>query len=255
LLGLAPVLVFMLTMGEAAAQARAPLARVGVFSLLGDTVQATWSDDRPRDTRIEKTGRDTLDFKGIGFDLIALRVARAEIGKQQPAPAVDLFAAPVPVALSDQRTVASGAERAELPDWIVKAVNDNKLSHVLLVTRGRGAVDARTSEGFTIGRGTVEGIGFYIDTLYEMLNKSTGAVSTGLLAPYVQIRLQLMEVQSGNIVAEYGVRDAFAYAAPDPKLKAEPWDFMPNTQKVRVLRRLVEEGMTRGLQALLKGGQ
>lgn len=239
--------------GAAMAQPKppAPMARVGVFSLLGDSVQATWSDDKPRDTRIEKTGRETFDFKGIGFDLIALRAARSEIGKLKPAPAVDLFAAPAPLALVDQRGVASGAQRAELPDWIVKAVNDNKLSHLVLVTRGRGAIDARTADGYGIGRGQVEGIGFYVDTLHTTQNKRTGVVVTGMLAPYVEIRLQLMDVQSGDIVSDYAVREAFAYGPADDKPHPDPWAFMPEALKVKTLRGMVEDGMARGMQGLL----
>jgi hypothetical protein len=233
------------------AAAASPLGRVGVFALLGDTVQATWAENAPDVSRIERTGRETLDFKGIGFDLIALRIARTALGTLQPKPSVDLFNAPAPLTLTDQRALAEGARRAELPAWMVKTIADNRLTHLLLVTRGRGTMLAETGSNEAIGRGTVEGIGFYLDTLYTMQNTRTGALSTGLLAPYVQIRLQLMDVQSGDIVSDYAVRDSFAYASPDTKPEADPWNFMPNTDKVRTLRGMVEKGLTRGMQQLL----
>ena len=233
------------------AQAASELGRVGVFSVLGDSVQATWAEAAPEASRIERTSRDTLDFKGIGFDLIALRAARAALAGLQPKPSVDLFNAPTPLTLTDQRALAEGAGRAELPAWLVKTIADNRLTHLVLVTRGRGAMLAETGSNQSIGRGSVEGVGFYLDTLYTMQNTRTGALSTGLLAPYVQIRLQLMDVQSGDIVSDYAVRESFAYANPDTKTEADPWNFMPNTDKVRTLRGMVERGMTRGMQQLL----
>ena len=145
-----------------------------------------------------------------------------------------------------------GATRAELPGWMVKTAEENKLSHVLLMTRHRGTIDARTGEGFGIGRGMVEGIGFYIDTLYTMQSSTTGALSSGLLAPYTQIRLTLMDAVSGAIVNTYVVRESFAHAAREGKAGADPWSFMPTDEKVRVLRSMVAAGVSRGVQALLK---
>jgi hypothetical protein len=237
--------------GSPSTSGPAVLSAVGVFSLLGDTVQATIAEDKPGATRLDPTSRESLDFTGVGFDLIALREARSALQRLQPPPRVDLFRAPTPLVPSDQRALADGATRAQLPDWIVKAINDNALSHVLLVTRGRGAMLAETASNESIGRGTVEGIGFYIDTLYTMQNRGSGALSTGLLAPYVQIRLQLMEVQSGDIVAEYAVRDSFAYANEEGKPQADPWNFMPTATKVVTMRGMVQKGMVRGMQAVL----
>lgn len=253
---LAAALPWACGMGKARAQDQlsVKLGSVGVFSLLGDTVQATWSDDKPRDTRIEKTGHESLDFKGIGFDLIALRVARAALFKLEPKPDVDLFQSPQALTPSEQREVAEKARGAVLPDWMVKAINDNRLAHVLLITRGRGPILARTGSNQSVGRGMVDGIGLYMDTLYTGVDPRTGARSTGLIAPYVEIRLQLLDVASGNITNEYAVRDAFLWGDGKDQTKADPWNFMPDTVKVRVLRDLVQKGMTRGMQALLSKG-
>ena len=98
----------------------------------------------------------------------------------------------------------------------------------------------------------VEGIGFYIDTLYTMQSSTTGALSSGLLAPYTQIRLTLMDAVSGAIVNTYDVRESFAHAPREGKAGADPWSFMPTDEKVRVLRSMVAAGVSRGVQALLK---
>lgn len=233
------------------AWAQPALQAVGVFSLLGDSVQVAAPPDAPTDTRIERTARESLEFKGIGFDHISLRVARDEIQRAQPASRVLVFASPMPMTPAEQRTIAQGAAKAELPDWMVKTIVERHLSHLLLITRSRGSMDARTADGFAIGRGTVEGIGFYMDTLYKMKNYDTGALSTGLLAPYTKIKLTLMDTQSAEVVASYDIGDAHSYASPDVQVVADPWTFMPAADKVRVLRGMVEKGMQRGMQALL----
>lgn len=230
------------------------LSAVGVFSLLGDSVQVAAATEAPTDTRIERTARESLNFKGIGFDRIALRATRDAIRAAQPAAAVSLFQSPEALTPLEQRSVAEGARQGGLPGWMVQTIEANKLSHVIVITRGRGPMDSRTMEGYDIGRGTVEGIGFFMDTLYTMKNDKTGALSTGLLAPYVQIRLTLMDTQTAEVVASYDIRDSFAYASPETQVKADPWSFMPAEEKVRVLRDLVDKGVVRGSRALLQPG-
>ncbi len=246
------VLALGLAAAAAAVQAQQQqLRNVGVFALLGDSVQVAWSTDAPSDTRIERTARESLDFKGIDFDLIALRTARDAIQRAQPAAKVMAFRSPESLTPAQQREIANSALKAELPGWMVKTLNDNRLSHLLLITRARGTIDARTGDGVAIGRGTVDGIGFYIDTLYTIRNSTTGALSTGLLAPYLQLRLTLMDAQSGDIVATYDVKEAYAFGSPETQAAAEPWNFMPAAERVTRLRALVEQGVARGMGQVL----
>jgi hypothetical protein len=227
------------------------LRTVGVFSLLGDSVQVAAATDAPSDTRIERTARESLDFKGIGFDLLAIRAARDNIERVQPAAKVQAFRGTQALTVAEQRAVAEGAARAELPAWMVKTVNDNGLSHLLLITRSRGTIDAQTADGYAIGRGTVDGIGFFIDTLYTIQNKTTGALSSGLLAPYLQVRLTLMDAMNGEVVATYDVKDAFVFGSKEVQTAADPWNFMTPAEKVQILRQLAEQGLARGMRALL----
>jgi len=229
----------------------AKLSSVGVFSLLGDSVQASWAEDKPTGTRVDRNGGQNLDFKGIGFDLIALRASDAALKRANPRVQTGLYRAPQELGPAQQRALSEGAAKAELPAWMVATINKDKLDHLLIITRQRGTISADTADSVAIGRGAVEGIGFYLDTLYTMRNQTTGALSSGLIAPYAQIRYQLMEVKSGDIVAQYDVRESFAYASREAQGSLDPWMFMSNEEKVRALRDLVERGTERALQNLL----
>ncbi len=234
------------------ARAQAGMQTVGLFALLGDSVQVVTATDAPTDTRIERHANDTLTFKNIGFDNIALRVASAQLALTQPQATLRLYRSTAAIPTDEQRALAAGATRGELPAWIVKAINTDKLSHIVLITRTRGDASLSTSDGYTLGRGTVSGIGFYIDGLYRMQNKLSGAVSTGLIGPYVQIHLTLMNAQTGEVLKSHDVRDGHAWAARDDQPQPDPWSFMTAEEKVASLRKLVEDGMARGMKVLLQ---
>ncbi|MBN8487028.1 MAG: hypothetical protein J0M20_04745 [Burkholderiales bacterium] len=233
------------------AQGQPKIGAIGIFSLLGDGVDVTSNDDAPRDTRIDRISRQTMEFNQIGFDRIALREAREALRQHSPDTVVKMYVSPTPLSTDQQRSLASGAAKAELPGWMVRALGEARLTHLMIITRTRGSMVAHGVDGFSVGRGQVDGIGFHLDTLYTIRNARTGALSTGLLAPYLQVKLQLMDAQSGEILASYDIRDASIMGAPDTQVRADPWSFVPNEDKVAVLRELVETGMRRAVPKLL----
>jgi hypothetical protein len=238
-------------LAHAQPQAPTPVQAVGVFSMLGDAVQVTVATEAPTDTRLERTGRASVDFKNIGFDLIAIQVARQALEQAYPKAEVNPFRSTQTLSPKEQRELAEGASRGELPDWMVRTIISKKLTHALLITRSRGSADIRIADGSTIGRGTAEGIGFYIDKLYRIRNTRTGVLSDGVLAPYVQMRLSLLDTQTAEMVASYDIRDGVALGASDERPGNDPWVFMSNDEKTAALRTLVQESMTRGMQNLL----
>lgn len=233
------------------ASAQNPISAVGVFSLLGDSVQITSATAAPSDSRLERTSRESMTFKDIGFDLIASRAAREALLKAHPQAQVSAFRASGALEPTDQLAVAEGAARGELPAWMVQTIAARNLSHVLIITRGRGTADLRTADDVSIGRGTVEGIGFYLDTLYQTKDVKTGAIAAGLIGTYAQMQLTLMDTQTAQLVAQYSVRDGVARGPGEDRVDADPWSFLSPQQKVIDLRRIVEQGMARGMAQLL----
>ena len=245
-------LLALLAAAAPGAWAQTAMKSVGIFSLLGDSVQVAVSTDAPRDTRIEHTQRYAVEAKGIGFDNIALRALRDTLLKTQPKAQVELYKSPTPLTPEEQRAIAEGAASAELPAWIVQTINAQQLSHIILVTRNRGEVNIRTANGVSIGRGSAIGIGYYIDTLYSVMNRTTGAVSTGALAPYVHVKLTLMDAQSGAVLQTYNLREGSLLATRDGQVSTDPWTYLTGEQKVAQLRAYFEQNMGRAAPELLK---
>jgi hypothetical protein len=246
------MLIGLLAAAAPGAWAQVAMKSVGVFSLLGDSVQVAVSTDAPKDTRIERTDRYAFEAKGIGFDNIALRALRDALLKSQPKAKVELYKAPAPLLPDEQRAVAQGATNAELPAWIVQTIDANRLSHIILVTRNRGEVNVRTALGVSIGRGTAMGIGYYIDTLYETRNLRTGAMSAGALAPYVHVRMTLMDAQSGEVLRTYEIREGELVGDEQGQGSSDPWTFLTGERKVSVLRKQAVTSLERGARELLK---
>jgi len=231
----------------------APIRALGVFSLLGDGLQLVYPADAT-DTRLDRNLRESLPTKDIGFDQAALRAISETMTQLLPRARVQMFRSTSPMEPDAQRALADGALRAELPDWIVRAIQSANLSHLLLVTRNRGDAAFPVRDGFTVGRGGVEGIGYYLDRRTEIKNNQTGYLSTGFLGAYVMLRLQLMDAQSGDIVASQDVRVGQLFAGRNDSEAANIWNALNPTEKVEVLRRMVQDNVARVMPAMLGKG-
>lgn len=238
--------------GGALAQAQpVQMGTLGVFSLLGDSVQVV-AGQESTGTRLDTTQRESLDFKGIGFDAITLRVISAHMRSVRPATKLQLYQAPGGLSLEQQRAIAAGAEKAQLPGWMVDSIERNGLSHLLIGTRSRGPVDVPTANNSSLGRAEVDGIGFYLDRSYKIQNLETGALTTGLIAPYVYVRLTLMDAISGKIVSLAHIRIANAHVSDTNQLSGDPWTYMSIEQKVNALRGALEDGISRAMAGMIK---
>jgi hypothetical protein len=230
----------------------APPKVLGIFSLLGDSLQVVQATDAPADTRIERQARENLDVKGLSLDSVALKQANLRAAQVWPQARIEMFRSNEALTVPAQRAVADGAQRAELPDWMVRTIEAKKLTHLLIITRDQGDVNVRTAEGNTVGRGKSQGVGFYLDTLYEMRNITTGEMSSGLMAGYVHLRLTLMDADSGEVLRRYDVHDSRAVAPNAKSTGLDPWTYLSTADKVKMLRNLVEIGMDRAMADIVK---
>ena len=223
-----------------------PVRALGVFALLGDTVAISVAGPLV-DTRVDRLERRELQVPQIGFDLVALRAAQAVVRAQSAAPRLWMFRAPAPLTLPEQRAVAEGARRAELPAWIVQAINQEKLSHVLLIVRARGQAAFPVQEGFTLGRGQLEGIGYHLDPLQRVANADNAAGSR-MLGAHALVELIWLDAMSGALLAarDIGIQ---RLAAPQPGSDPnDPWGQIEPTARAEILRTLLQEATQRGVQ-------
>lgn len=230
-----------------------PIRSLGVFSLLGDGLQLVYPADAT-DTRLDRNLRDSLPTKDIGFDQAALRGVRNVMSRLQPAARLQMFRSNAAMEPAAQRALAEGAAKAELPAWIVGTIQSAQLSHILLITRHRGEASFPTFGGYSIGRGSVEGIGYYVDNSTEIKNLDTGRPSIGFLGAFVMLRLQLMDATSGDIIGSQDVRVGQLHAGRNDSEAANIWNALDPREKVEVLRQLVQDNVARVMPRALNRG-
>lgn len=229
-----------------------PIKVLGVFSLLSDTIDVTLANRPITDTRITGGDRSQIDVRDIGFDTIVLRELRAVLPQVAPQARTGMFRATKPLTATEQREIAAGARRGELPAWIAQAIEQQRMSHVLLVTRARDDVKLPSDDGHSLGRGQVDGIGFYVDPAFQYRNTATGVVSNGVLGAYTLVDLQLMDVKSAEIVRSQRIGEQLLVADTENRAEVDPWAYLTPGQKVDLLRKMLERNLRRLLPLLLK---
>lgn len=241
----------LLATGPALA-ARPAIGKLGVFSLMGDGLQLVFAAP-VTDTRLDRNLRESLPTKNIGFDQAALRAVTKTMENHYPQTQLQMFRATQPMTLPEQRAVSEGAARAELPAWVIEAINRNGLTHILLITRNRGDARFPVNDGFSVGRGVAEGIGYYLDNTTELKNVDTGLPSSGFLGAFMMVRMQLMEVKTGDIVGSETIRVGRMFAGRKDIEAENIWNALDPQEKVEVLRNMVEQNVERVLLGVLGG--
>lgn len=238
-----------------AQEAPKPITAVGIFSLLGDKIQITIASEPTPGSKLQTADREEMKADGIAFDGVVLQVAKAAFEQAAPGAPVNLYKVTT-LTPDQQRDIAVGANGGALPAWMVQAIESKRLSHILIVTRDRGDASFKSAGPEFIGRGTVDGIGFYIDSLYEQRNIETNLVSSGMLAPFAEINVQLMDTYTAKVVQTYRVHGGYFLGAEpgtrDTGRNNDPWNFIDAPTKVKVLRDLVESGMSKAMTEVLK---
>jgi hypothetical protein len=229
-----------------------PITALGVFSLLGDAIEVVVAD-APTDTRLDRAVRNTVDVKDIAFDKIVLRETTEAAKRLLPGVAVSMYSANTSLSMAEQRDIAAGAARGELPAWMVQAVQRGKLSHVLIVTRARTEAGLRTARGTdgVIGRGAVNGLGFYLDTMYNVREQTSGEVGSGAMGPFVIVQFSVMDTDSAEVVRTYTVRDQFLVGPKAGQSVADPWAYLSPIEKAETLRNMLKNNTRRVLPELL----
>jgi hypothetical protein len=125
-----------------------------------------------------------------------------------------------------------------LPGALVDAIERAQATHLVLITKHREEARLRFYRNH-VGSGRLRGIGYYVDPDQQVVLGS-GAMASGFIAAYVFVRLHLVDVASGKVVARETVTESIVESAAASDKAGDPWDMLDATQKVRLLRGLLE---------------
>lgn len=227
-------------LGPAVVGAQPTIRRLGIFSLLGNSV------------RVVARNLEEPMFKDVGMDEIVFATAQTLVLERHAQAQIRLFRAPDQISVDEQLQIGNAAgRRGELPDWIVQAARRAELSHVLLVNSHTGAMEFRTGSSQVVGSNQITGIGFYVGADGRVTNQQTGTVSTGYLAPFVQLRVTLLDAASRAVIHSTGVGEGYIVGPPENEAP-DPWRYLDRIGKAQALQQLLKLTLGRGVEAVLK---
>jgi len=184
--------------------------RYVAVSLVSDELTYVGAPEGVTGTLHARGSSKALPLKGAPFDRTVLEVLAGSVPKAQPAAKLSFLAMSAPEAFERQEDWFDG-DRVKLPAALRDAVAKEGAGELLLVTKIRG--EAAVTDGTTkFGMGKLSGLGFYIDRFTQMSDPERGPVQ-GYIAPYVYVKLSVVDVASFKVTAHRVIQAAVPYTS------------------------------------------
>lgn len=190
----------------------------------------------------------------LDFDVLELPALRAVLGAVM---AADTKAKVMPLKITDAAVYARqgdfiDGDRAALPGNLLDPMRQSGVTHLVLVTRHRAA--ARMNTGIlTLGSGSVEGVGFYLDREYQLRMLERSELTTGYLAPFVYVRAVLIDLKTLRVVNSQVSTVGRVFTASGKTVGADPWLILSDAEKIQKLREMIQQQVTAVVTKLLAG--
>jgi len=232
----------------AGAVAQSP--RWSALSLVGNKIEVVGARAEVG-SRLSQNSRRWADDAESTMDRYVLQAVERAVRTQDRGATVAMLALPGSP-LYDRPERAFDGRQVALPGAVVDALIAQRASHLLLLTKLRGDA-ALPLYDTTTGVGTVSGIGFYVDPDLRLRNLESGQASYGVLAPFVYVRLSLVDVQAGEVAREEQVRAMRAYATHHNPRADGPWNVLDPAEKIEALRKMIDQSIGEATVRLWRG--
>jgi hypothetical protein len=199
---------------------------------------------------IDSNQQEKLPVPSSEFDELALKTASDAVTKALPS--TSLAALTVAAAGSDldpAQFLVDG--RIAASHRMVVALRDAGFSHLLVITKYRAPARLKFLTN-SVGSGYLQGIGFYIDNTLEAQRMDTLEVATGMIAPYVYIKLALIDLTSLQQIREQTITDSTTRSAAGHKEAFDAWSALTAQQKVSLLKDLIRTNISEAVPLLFK---
>lgn len=221
--------------------------RYGALSLIGREV-AVVRHRKQVGSNIDRNEKSSYQLEQDLFDDEALRVIQASLEKADAGKPL-LYRSQDP-ALFDRPWSLFDDDKVVLPDDLVAAMKADGAQRLLLLTRHRQDADLHarnTSEG----SGKLEGIGFYIDRTKKMHRSDTGESGRGFLAPYVYLRLSLVNLADRRLIGDQVIDGSRTISTAHNEDSFDPWDVLTPEQKVATLLAILDQHLGNAVPRVL----
>jgi hypothetical protein len=223
-----------------------------VISEIARDVQAVIFVEQATGTRLQRYQRESLGVPAGTMDKMALLAVQSNLKTAAPNAKVWLLA-PADTDFFEGGLETLAGRTVKLPSDLAAAFQENKTTHLLLLTRHKAAA-AFQFENAIEGDTNLEGIGFFVERATRVINKETSTSGIGFLAPFVYFRASLIEVATGKVLKTETARASRIYGAGDAKGDlAVPWKALTPEEKMTTLRVMLEGEVKRVVPLLVAG--
>jgi hypothetical protein len=240
LTGSSLIAAMALLAGPALAGNSADTARYAALSMIGD--QLTLVTHVPSvGSAIDHNRVEAFPFTSAKLDDEALAaIQRGLMSTSGRSPSLYRL----PVALFSIQERMFDGEVVALPDQLATGLAQDRITRLVLLTKYRGAAELQLNHA-RVGSGTLEGLGFYVDSGKRLRRSDTGEVGVGFLAPFVYVQVSLVDVATRRVLRREVIEASSALSAARNQAGADAWGALDAGQKASIIKALLAREVTR----------
>ncbi len=240
------LIVLLASSPSGAAEAR----KYAVLSLIGDGMLISqWVPSTG--ARLDPNTKEFIPIVEGVFDKAALLAANNALKAIDPqSKPVLLFARERSLYEAQNRMLDRDGKPVELLEHIRSLLGGAGATHLILLTKLRNEARLKM-HNTTVASGTLEGVGFYIDSAMETQLSDTGVAGKGLVAPFAYFRIELIDLARGTVVKQERVVASTSVSIANSTAD-HAWNALSGAQKVRVLQELITQETTRVIPKLVE---
>lgn len=223
--------------------------KIAILSLIGD--EMTIDTYRKRvGTSVDSNRQQIVPLPTPVFDHTALVAAEEALVRLLPAASVATLMVPTTGSdsdpgrlLTDNKVLASSST--------IAALRQSGFTQLLVIAKLRAPTRLQTA-GEVVGNGHIRGLGFYVDNFLLTQIVATGEVARGFIAPYVYIRLVLVDLRALDILGDERITASEARSAALNPTGSDPWGAITPEEKVSMLQTLIQDSIAATVPRLLR---
>jgi tetratricopeptide (TPR) repeat protein len=184
--------------------------RYAALSLIGESMTVV-AYVGSTSSQMSRNRSEPVSIGSRYFDITTLNAIQLTLRDLDVRMPVATYFGSSPSLFTEQHKLFEG-RRVALSQDLVAAMKKEGATHLVIVTRHRGTAEIRMQDGH-VGSGMLEGLGYYIDRNFENMSYATGGSATGYIAPYVYLRVSLVDLATSVIERERFITSSRAISA------------------------------------------
>lgn len=231
------------------------VTKLAITSLVGDELTVDTYQQRVG-LQADRNLQRTVPMNGPLFDETAMESAARALGKALPSvPLAQLSVAKAGSDLDPEKFLVEG--RIASSHRLVAALRDAGFSHLLVIAKHRAPARIRMADR-NVASGQLRGLGFYVNYSFStvQVEGNTMRVETqqnaaGFVAPYVYVRLGLVDLASLQQVRERAIAEGVAETVTLSQ-GSDAWSALSSQDKMSMLQALLRRTVEEAVPALLE---